>query len=144
MRNQLKVRQAAENDEAAQRQIQDDETRCELLVARLKALRALSSAAQQVHQQAQATAARRAALVQMLQQALASDLKDWRSGVSTLASAADGGATSGLNLENPMESHRDLQLCVKQAIADCGQLQAHEAALAEALAALGEQLQAAA
>jgi hypothetical protein len=146
MRNQLKVRQAEEHDEAAQRQIQDDETRCELLVARLKALRALSSAAQQVHQQAQATAARRAGLVQMLQQALALDLKDWRSRVSTLASAAaaDGGGAAGLNLENPMESHRDLQLCVKQVIADCGQLQAHEAALAEALAALGEQLQAAA
>jgi hypothetical protein len=144
MRNQLKVRQAAQNEEAERQQIEVDEARCELLVARLKALRALSSAAQQVHQQAQATAARRAALVQMLQHALASDVKDWRNGVSTLASAADGGATSGLNLENPMESHRDLQLCVKQAVADCGQLQAHEAALADGLAALGEQLRAAA
>jgi hypothetical protein len=143
MRNQLKVRQAAQNDEAARRQIEDDEARCELLVARLKALRALSTAAQQVHQQAQATAARWAALVQMLQQALASDVKDWRNGVSALASSVEGGVTPGLNLENPMESHRDLQLCVKQAIADCGQLQAHEAELAAGLAALGEQLAAA-
>jgi hypothetical protein len=42
-----------------------------------------------------------------------------------------------------MDSHRDLQLCVKQAIADCSQLQVHEQALAQQLDSLGRHLQAA-
>jgi len=42
-----------------------------------------------------------------------------------------------------MESHRELQLCVKQALADCGQLQAQEKSLADSLAALDAQVQAA-
>ena len=49
---------------AGQQQISDDAARCEILVARLKTLRAVSSAAQQAHQQAQGAAARRAALLQ--------------------------------------------------------------------------------
>jgi hypothetical protein len=142
MRNQLKTREAAVTDDAGRQQIKDDAMRCEILVARLKALRAVSSAAQAAHQEAQQTAARRAGLVQMLQQALATDVKDWRARISKLASAAGDGDAPALSLEGPMESHRDLQLCVKQAIADCAQLQAHEKALAASLAALGAQLEA--
>lgn len=144
MRNQLKEREAAGGDEDARRQIREDAQRCELLVARLKALRALSSAAQQAHQQAQAAAARRAAMVQALQASVARHLKDWRSRIEPLAGAAREGESPALSLEGPMDCHRDLQLCIKQAGADCGQLQAHEQALAESLEALGAHLQAAA
>lgn len=144
MRNQLKEREAAGGDEDVRRQIREDAQRCELLVARLKALRALSSAAQQAHQQAQAAAARRAAMVQALQASVARHIKDWRSRVEPLAGAARQGESSALSLEGPMDCHRDLQLCIKQAGADCGQLQAHEQALAESLDALGTHLQAAA
>ena len=133
MRSQLKIREAAGGDEADRRLIDDDAARCELLVVRLKALRALSSAAQQSHQQAEAVATRRASLSQMLQRALANDVKDWRKRISPLAESARHGGTSALNLEGAMDCHRDLQLCIKQAIADCGQLQAHEKALAEGL-----------
>lgn len=143
MRNQLKQREAEAGDEAARQQVREDAQRCELLVARLKLLRALSSAAQQSHQQAQETAARRASLLQSLQANMASRTRDWRSRITPLANAARDGESPGLSLEGPMDSHRDLQLCVKDAIADCAQLQAHEKALAEGLEAMGEPLKAA-
>jgi len=144
MRNQLKVREAQGGDEAAQKQIREDTQRCELLVARLKALRALCSAAQQSHQQAKEAAARRASVVETMQKTVSARLKDWRSAVSPLAEAARDGASpsAGISLEGAMDCHRDLQLCVKQAGADSAQLQAHEKALAESLDVLGEQLQA--
>ncbi|HEY8048778.1 MAG TPA: hypothetical protein VIE63_06360 [Ramlibacter sp.] len=143
MRNQLKAREAEAGDEAAHQQIREDAQRCELLVARLKLLRALSSAAQTSQQQAQATAARRAALVQSLQGVVASRIRDWRARMTLLAAAAREGESAGLGLEGPMDSHRELQLCVKDALADCAQVQAHEQALADGLDALGPHLQAA-
>jgi hypothetical protein len=143
MRNQLKARQAAASDEQGRQAIADDEARCEILVARLKVLRGVSSAAQAMHQQGQAAAARRTSLLQLLQQALATDVKAWRSRLSTLAGVAGDKDSPALSLEGPMESHRELQLCVKQAIADCGQLQLQEKALAETLEALGAQAAAA-
>jgi hypothetical protein len=144
MRSQLKAREAAGGDETVRRQIQEDTARCELLVGRLKALRALSSGAQQSHQQVQAAAARRHDLMQMLTRALANDIRDWRKRMSPLADSARGGETPALSLEGPMDCHRDLQLCIKQAIADCSQVQAHEKALAEGLEALADLLKAAA
>jgi hypothetical protein len=141
MRTQLKAREAAAADDAARQQLRDDAQRCELLVARLKALRALSSAAQQAHQQAQETASRRAAVVQAMQTTVAKHIKDWRVRIAPLANAARDGEPPAFNLEGPMDCHRDLQLCLKQAAADCGQVQAHEKALAEALEVLGSHLQ---
>jgi hypothetical protein len=143
MREQLKAREAQGGDEAALRSMQEDAQRCELLVARLKLLRTLSTAAQQCHEEAQAAAARRASLVTSLQGKLADQLREWRSRLSPLANAARDGELPGLSLEGPMDSHRELQLCIKNAIADCTQMQAHEKGLAASLEALGPQLQAA-
>ena len=142
MRNQLKARQSAGADAEARRQIDDDTARCELLVARLKLLRAIASSAQQARQQAQDIAGRRAALMKLLQRALDSDVKEWRADVSTLAGSLEGGSPAR-SLDAPMASHRDLQLCIKQAVADCAQLQMDEKALTEQLAALASQLHAA-
>lgn len=139
MRGQLKERMAQATDPQSQQQVKDDAARCEILVSRLKLLRAAVTAAMQTHQQAQATAARHLALVQMLQQAVASDVKAWRVRVSAVAAAAGDHNSPALNLEGPMETHRELQLCVQQAQADCTQLQAQEQALAQSLAALDEQ-----
>ncbi len=140
MRSQLKARQAAATDEQARQAIKEEAARCEILVARLKLLRAVSSSAQSAHQQAQAAAGRRGALLQLLQQALASDVKAWQSRLSVLAASAGDKDSPALSLEGPMESHRELQLCVKQAIADSAQLQAQEKAMAESLDALGAQV----
>jgi len=139
MRNQLKARQAAPGDEQSRQAIRDDAARCEILVSRLKVLRAVSSAAQQAHEQARAAAARRAAVVQ--QQGLAANIKAWNTRLSTLAASAGDGDSPALSLDGPMETHRELQLCIKQAIADCGHLQSQENALAQGLAELGTQVE---
>ena len=142
MRNQINTRRAAPADPAGQEQLKDDAARCEILVTRLKALRAVSSAAQQAHQHAQGAAARRAALLQLLRQALAPNVQAWQERLSALAAAAADDRSPVLGADAAMEAHRDLQLCVKQAVADCGQLQAQERALAQSLQAFGVQLEA--
>jgi hypothetical protein len=141
MRNQIKERQTATADAATLQQASDDAARCDILVARLKALRAASSAVQQAHQQAQATAARRVSLGKLLQQ-VATEAKAWQARVSALASVAGGGNSASLSLDEAMETHRELQLRIKQAMTDCGQLQAQDMALAESLGAMGAQLEA--
>jgi len=140
MRNQIKERQAAAADEPGQQLIRDDAARCEILVDRLKALRAVSSAAQQAHQQGQGAAARRGSLAKLMQQ-VSADVKAWQADISALASAAGNAGAPSLKLDEPMESHRELQLRIKQAIADCTQLQGQEKVAAESLAALGAQLE---
>ena len=140
MRTQLKERLAQATDAQSQQAVRDDAARCEILVARLKLLRAAVTAAQQVHQQALAAAGRRTGLLQMLQQALASDVKAWHARLSPLAAAAAEDRVVSASLEGPTETHRELQLCVKQAQADCAQLQAQEQALGQSLDALGLQL----
>jgi hypothetical protein len=140
MRGQLKSRGAAA-DPAAMEQSRQDTERCEILVARLKALRAVSSAAQQSQQHAQGAAGRRLALLQLLRQGLAGAIKSWRARLSAVAAAAKASGVAGQNLNDSMEAHRELQLCVKQAVADCGQLQAQEKALADSLAALATRLE---
>jgi len=142
MRAQLKERQSAAGDPAARRQIDDDSQRCELLVARLKLLRSIASASQQARQQAQDTAARRAALMKLLQRAMAADVKEWRADISPLAHRQED-TPSAQSLDAAMASHRDLQLCIKQAVADCAQLQLEEKKLAEQIAALADHLNAA-
>ena len=92
----------------------------------------MSSAAQQAHQQGQGAAARRASLAK-LQQQLSADVKDWRADMSALASAARRCRRRFTEPGRLDGSHRELQLRIKQAIADCSQLQAQEKALAESL-----------
>ena len=143
MRTQIKTRQAGSGTPAEVQVIKEDEARCEILVARLKVLRAVVSAAQQAHQAAQAAAARRAALLQLLQQTLAPGVKTWLGRLSALAVAAGDSDSPTLNVEDPMEIHRELQLSLKRAIADCGQLKGQEDALEVSVAALAAQVEAA-
>lgn len=139
MRGRIGSGEAAAADEAARDALKEDAQRCDILVARLKQLRAVSSAAQQVQQHAQAAAGRRLALVQLLKQGVAAGVKTWQARLSALAASAAASSSAALALEGPMEVHRDLQLALKQAIADCGRLQQQEDALAESLAALAGQ-----
>ncbi|MBC5764785.1 toxic anion resistance protein [Ramlibacter albus] len=144
MRGQLKTRQAeAGGDEEKLQQVKEDAARCELLVARLKLLRAASSAAQQARQAVQATAARRLALVQSLQQRIAGDVKEWQARMSPVAAAAGEGSSPAPALEGPQEAQRVLKQHLGEAIADCGQLREAEKSQAEGVAALAEHLRAA-
>jgi len=136
MRNQLKSREARSPGDEERRQIAEDALRCEILVARLKTLRAISSSTQQLHAQAQATEHRRSALVQLLQQTFVSDTKIWRGHISPLAAAKREGRSTAAAVDAAMESHRELQLRARQALADCAQLQTHQQAFVRALGAL--------
>lgn len=143
MRNQLKARQAGAPDAAGQASIDQDAARCEILVARLKMLRTVAAAAQQVHQQAQSVGARRTALLQSLNQFQAGPLKAWESRMAPLAAAAADAGSTGLSLEGPEDAHKELQARTGQLADDCRQLEAEEKSLAQQLAALGGELQSA-
>lgn len=141
MRNQLKAREArAAGDAAALQKVREDTARCEILVARLKSLRAAAAASQQAHQHVRATAQRRAALTQAVQKVLGAQLRDWRSSISRVAAAAAEGKLAGLNLEGPREAHDDLRKRLKQLLGDCEQLRMEEAALGRLLGEMETQL----
>jgi hypothetical protein len=145
MRSQLKEREAkAAGQPSALQQMQQDAARCELLVARLKLLRGAASAAQQAGERCRSMAARRAALVESLQQALAGEWTTWQQRLAPLAAEAaeKGFATEGVDRARTV--HQELESCARQVAQDCTQLQAQERTLAEELAALQAPLQAAA
>jgi hypothetical protein len=141
MRKQLQERQAKAAEGHGDQQVRDDTMRCEILAARLKLLKVAASAAQAIHQQALATSAQRTALLKVLQQAHASDIKSWQGRMSALAAAAVDDKPPS-SLEGPMDTHRDLQLCIKQVMADCAAMQTQEELLATGLQLLGQQLDA--
>jgi len=143
MRNQLKAREAQGGDDAAQAQIREDAARCELLVARLKLLRAASSASQQVAEHCRSAATRRTSFLSSLQQVLDEPVKAWRVQSARLAEAAEaGGAAEGI--EDAREAAKTLQSALQRVAQDAKAVQAQEQALADEVAALREPLQAAA
>jgi hypothetical protein len=143
MRNQLKARQAEASDAQGLQSIKDDAARCEILVERLKKLRAVTSAAQAAHQQSQEAANRRTALMKQYQQAAGAQVKTWQSRIGAIAANAADDSAPALSLEEPMESHRELQLWLKRAAADGAQLQGHEETARQGLADMAAPLEAA-
>ncbi|MBA2962523.1 MULTISPECIES: hypothetical protein [Ramlibacter] len=142
MRSQLQQRgDPGALDANARRQVDEDAARCELLVSRLKALRAAAAASQQARQQALATAERRSELTRSTLQAVASEVTGWRSRLSALAAAAAEGRAAG-RLDAAREAHEQLQRRLAAVLADCEQLRSHEAALLDALDAMRVQLDA--
>jgi hypothetical protein len=143
MRTQLKARHAAASDPVVAQQVKDDAARCEILVARLKVLRAAATAAQQAHRQAQAAAAQRSALLAMLRQAVTSEVRAWHQRLAPLASMADADNAPALSMEGPQEAHRELLLCIRQAAAHSAALVEQEAQLSTQLGAVADQIRAA-
>jgi hypothetical protein len=144
MRNQLKTRTAAGGDEAAQAQIRQDNERCELLVERLKLLRAANSAAQDASERCRNVAKRRAALVESLQRLLETDLKGATQKLDAVAeqAAATGAAAEGLDAAR--RARKELQSALQQVGHDCASLKTQEQAATDMLAGLQVSLQAAA
>jgi len=136
MRNQIKVRQAAATDPQARRAVLEDSARCDILVDRLKMLRALCNSCSPVPELARAYAHRRGALLQALQQSLASELEDWVAVVAPVAALAADGKSATASLQPQLDAQRDLQKTAKKAIAACQQLLAQEQDLARNLATL--------
>ena len=144
MRNQLKAREAAAPDAVAQKQMDDDAARCEVLVSRLKQLRGASSAAQQAAERCRAAGDRRTAFLQASQQALDQQWAGWQGALAPLAAAEGGTGVASRGIGGARGATDELQSALRQAAQDCTELQAQEQALAGELAALHEPLQAAA
>ncbi|HEY1226008.1 MAG TPA: hypothetical protein VGF26_01685 [Ramlibacter sp.] len=140
MRNQIKARQAQSVDAQAEQQVRADEARCELLVERLKRLRAAAAASQQVYEEVLATAQRRAEFAQATGRVATVHLQSWRSSMSAVATAASGGKAAAPLLEEAQKIHDKLRRKLDALLADAGQLRTHEAALVAQLDAMGEQL----
>ncbi len=145
MRGQLQQRHAAAaTDPLAQQKVREDAARCEILVARLKALRALSATAQQVLTQTRDLLAARGALVQHLSQALSGTARNWNTRMGSLAAAAQAGSDGPeLGVEAPQEIHREMQQQVTRALADCARLASLEEAAAEVVDQMARQINAA-
>jgi chromosome segregation ATPase len=140
MRNDLKQREQQAGDDAqARAQLAEDDSRCEILVERLKALRAVATASQQAHQQALATAERRSAVTLAIQQALVAEVAAWRSRMAKLVGGAVEGRTAGA-LDRGRDAHEQLQRRLAGVLADCDQLRTLEAALDDSLAEMGERV----
>jgi len=144
MRNQLKERQAGASDERALQQIREDTARCELLVERLKKLRAASNAAQQARQHARALIERRATLIQSVQKVIDTEFRAWQKPVAELAELARDGAAATGGLEAAQGLQAELRKAAREARGNCEHVQKQDAALTAELASLGEPLQAAA
>jgi chromosome segregation ATPase len=144
MRNQLKTRQAQGGDAAVQGQIRQDTARCEVLVGRLKQLRAANSAAQDAAERSQGAASRRASLLENVQQLLDKEWKGNRQSLDALAeqATATGSATEGV--DRARRAQQDLRTALQQAGQDCSTLQSQEQAATDVLVGLQVPLQAAA
>ncbi len=142
MRTQLKQRHAAASaDPAAQQQVREDAARCEILVARLKALRALSAVARAGLAQTREVLELRGVLAQHLAQTMPGTFKSWNTRLSVLASAAaDGADGPALSVEAPTEIHQQMQQQTVHAAEQSARLLGLEQALAVTLTTLGQQL----
>lgn len=144
MRSQAKARAGQAGDVDAQQQAQADEARCELLVERLKVLRAAAAASQQVYEEVLATVQRRSEFAQATHRVATVHLQSWRSSVSAVSTAAVGGKVAAHLLEEARKAHDKLGKKLEALLAEAGQLRTHESALVAQLAAMGEPLAAAA
>lgn len=143
MRGQLKAREAQGGDAAVQQQIADDTRRCELLVNRLKQLRAASSATTAAVERCRAMARSRASVVASLQQLLDGEVKGCQALLVKVArEVADSGAAADTGAAR--EARTGLQGALEQAGRDCRSLDSQERLLAEEIEALQAPLQAAA
>jgi DNA repair exonuclease SbcCD ATPase subunit len=144
MRSQLKTREAQGGDGRVQQQIREDTARCELLVVRLKQLRATISTIQPAIDKCKGLAPRRAGVQQSLQKVLEGEWKAWQKRVAPVAeeASATGSATEGV--ARAREAQQALASALQQAGQECSALQSQEEAVAGELAEMQASLQAAA
>ncbi|GAC1535932.1 MAG: hypothetical protein NVS2B4_16380 [Ramlibacter sp.] len=138
LRNQARVRQAEPGVSA--HDVRADDARCELLVQRLKLLRAAATASQLAHQEVLVTIGRRAEMGESLNRLTAIHLQSWRASLSALAAAAVGDKIPASLIGEAVKAQDKLRGKLEGRLADLAQLGSHESALVGLLAAMGEQL----
>ena len=143
MRNQLKARRPAEG-EAVPAQGADDAARCELLVARLKLLRAAASATQHVLQHGRTACDARAALAAHCAQVLGAQWLAWRGPAGSVAEEVAAHEPTGDAVELARKALPPLQAALHAAGEEARAVQAQDQALTDEVVALQGLLQAAA
>ena len=136
MRNQIKGREAAATEPQSHRAVLEDSARCDILVDRLKLLRALCNACAPVPEAARALLHRRGLVLQALQQSLAPEVDDWYAVLAPVATAAAEGKSPTESVQPQLDAHKDLLTTLKNAIFACQQLLAQEQELARGLTPL--------
>lgn len=143
MRGQLKQRERQGGDAAQQQQIAEDTARCELLVTRLKQLRAATAAGHALVEQGREAAKVRAGLGERVQGVLETPWKAWRQQLAPLVDAATASGSAGEGVERAQEVQQKLLAGLRQAGQESSGIAARDATFAQALAALHGSLQAA-
>lgn len=141
MRAQLKTRQFSGPDAEAQKAIDEDTKRCEVLVGRLKNLGFSRSAAQHAKERVTLTMGKREGALAALQQMMEGEVKTWRARLLPVAEEAAAGATGVAGLDVLRAAQEEIERAIKQASRDCNQLQFYEKDLVDELAALEKPLQ---
>jgi hypothetical protein len=144
MRAQIKQREKQGGDAAALKQIGEDNARCELLVARLKQLRAATTAGPELVARSREAAKGRAGLAASMQDVLDTPWKSWRQQVAPLMEAATATGSASEGVERAREVQQKLLAVLRQAGEECGGVAEREQAFVQAVAALEGPLQAAA
>lgn len=141
MRNQLRVRQMQKPDAAAQAAIDEDTRRCELLVARIKLLRAANSTARHAQEICEAAVAQRAGFHRAMLAALDQEGAAWQRITGELAE--DPSAASA-RLDEARRAHEALQMALARCERELTASRDAHANLLEELAVLAAPLAAAA
>jgi chromosome segregation ATPase len=143
MRTQLKTRESA-NDPALRQRIEEDSARCELLVTRLKQLRAASAATQQTMQRCKEGGPRRAHVLAVVQAVLDGEWRAWRRAAIDVAEQVAGSGSADEGIEAARRTREHLQSALRQAREDVAAAQSQDEAVAGEVADLQASLQAAA
>ncbi|HZY20142.1 MAG TPA: hypothetical protein VFE82_16855 [Ramlibacter sp.] len=144
MRAQLRARGGdITGDPDVQRQLAQDGARCDLLLERLKLLRAVASAARQAHEELRAAAARRAGIMKAAVGALSGQVQGWRGRVGGLAALAPAGKAGRAAVDEAAQVHGQVLQRLHELLVEGAELKLQENACAQALAQLDEQLGAA-
>lgn len=127
MQAELKRRHVAALDDAARQGVRRDVARCEALVPRLKALRALGASTRKVIVPLREAQALRQVQVQLLSRDLHAAARAWRGRLVSLAAAVEEGVNGPeLSLEGPQEVHLQLGKQLQKLSDGLSQLRAAE------------------
>lgn len=141
MRGTLRAGEKQDGDAPAQEPPADGAARCELLVARLKQLRAATSAVRAQVDQGRAAIQGRAALADSVRGVLETPWSAWQQRVAPLAAAAT--AASADAVERARAVQHELLVALRAAGEECASVAEREQAFAQSVAALQAPLQAA-
>ncbi len=141
MQAELKRRHAAALDDAARQAVRRDVARCEALVPRLKALRALGAATRKVILPLREAQSLRLTQGQLLLRDLSGAARAWRGRLVSLAAAVEDGANGPeLSLEGPQEVHSQLGKQLQKSCDGMSQLRTAEAQWESALPHMADSL----